>query len=74
MKINIRFALLLFTLLFFAKGTLFADRGLTLSGTVKDAQSGENLIGVVFYITGNSCFCGKRTSKSTGIDIRNSYF
>lgn len=54
MKINIRFALLLFTLLFFAKGTLFADRGLTLSGTVKDAQSGENLIGVVFYITGNS--------------------
>ncbi len=53
MKNNIRYALLLFTLLFFAKGTLFADRGLTLSGTVKDAQSGENLIGVVFYITGN---------------------
>lgn len=56
MKNYIRLSILTLATLLLFSGSLFADKGLTLSGTIKDAKSGENLIGVSVYVTGPSVY------------------
>ncbi|HPE40337.1 MAG TPA: carboxypeptidase-like regulatory domain-containing protein [Bacteroidales bacterium] len=56
MKKYIRQSNLTIAALLLFSGSLFANKGFTLSGTIKDAKSGENLIGVTVYISGTSIF------------------
>lgn len=56
MKKYIRLSFLTLLVLVFATGSLFANKGFTLSGTIKDAKSGENLIGVTVYVSGPSIY------------------